>query len=63
MNIREAAQAAQKTAILLAACGKDVKNQALERIARALGERKDEIIRANREDLARSERENLAAPC
>ncbi|HHZ19741.1 MAG TPA: glutamate-5-semialdehyde dehydrogenase [Firmicutes bacterium] len=62
MNIREAAQAAQKTAILLAACGKDVKNQALERIARALGERKDEIIRANREDLARSERENLAAP-
>lgn len=62
MNIRENAAAAQEAAILLAACGGDLKNHALERIAQVLEENKAEIFLANEEDLLRSDQENLAAP-
>lgn len=62
MEIQEAARAAKKAAVSLAAAGTGRKNQALGAIADALSQRREEIIRANRADLARSEAENLAAP-
>jgi len=46
----------------LAACSTDLKNNALMRIAQELQNHKDEIFRANDEDLRRSEAENLPAP-
>ncbi len=52
----------QKAAIKLGGMSTDKKNEALSKIADALDDRKDEIIRANQEDLIRSEEENLAAP-
>lgn len=62
MGINEFAGQVKEASIKLAAMDKDQKNRALAQIARALVERQDEIIRANREDLTRSEKENLAEP-
>ncbi|MFA4884936.1 MAG: glutamate-5-semialdehyde dehydrogenase [Desulfotomaculaceae bacterium] len=62
MGINEFAGQVKEASIKLAAMDKGQKNRALAQIARALVERQDEIIKANREDLTRSERENLAEP-
>ena len=62
MNTIESAQIAKKVSVHLAACSTEVKNKALKEIANALLERKEQIIKANEEDLKRSEEENLAAP-
>ena len=62
MDIQQAAACAKEAAIQLAAVKTDAKNQALEKIARALEARKEEIVAANRADLERSEKERLAAP-
>jgi len=62
MGISEIARQVKEDSIKLAAMGADLKNKALAQIARSLTEREDEIIKANREDLARSERENLPEP-
>jgi len=62
MNISEAARMAKKASISLAAAGEDLKNNALREIANALMDRQNEIIKANEEDIARSEKENLAFP-
>jgi glutamate-5-semialdehyde dehydrogenase len=62
MTMDELARRVKEASLKLAACGADAKNNALAQIAESLTERKEEIIRANREDLARSEKENLSAP-
>jgi glutamate-5-semialdehyde dehydrogenase len=62
MDIKDMAVKAKDASIRLAAVGTEAKNTALLYIARALQVNKDEIIKANREDLARSEKEKLAAP-
>ena len=62
MDIQLAATGAKEAAIGLAAVKTDVKNLALAKIANALKERTEEIVAANRADLARAETEQLAAP-
>src|SRR5690554_43885 len=62
MNMDELARAVKKSAVKLAAAGTELKNKALAQIAESLIVKQEEIIKANREDLARSEREKLSAP-
>ncbi|NLX90747.1 MAG: glutamate-5-semialdehyde dehydrogenase [Firmicutes bacterium] len=62
MNMDELARRVKDSSIRLAAATTEVKNKALEFIAASLTERKNEIIKANRLDLDRSEKENLSAP-
>lgn len=58
----ELAGRVKEASIKLAGSGSELKNSALARIAGSLTDRSEEIIKANREDLLRSERENLAPP-
>jgi len=62
MSIAEVAAAAKSTSIQLAAVETRVKSSALAEIAGALQQRSDEIISANKHDLAAAEKSNLAAP-
>lgn len=62
MNIKEAAFLAKKASIPLAAANSDLKNKALNEISKQLLARKGEIFAANKEDLERSIKENLADP-
>ncbi len=62
MGINEFALQVKDASIELAAMSAERKNKALQQIAISLVERQAEIIKANREDLARSESENLAEP-
>ncbi|MHB8157523.1 MAG: glutamate-5-semialdehyde dehydrogenase [Desulfocucumaceae bacterium] len=62
MSIEELARMVKGASIELAGAGTDLKNKALAQIAEALKARKEEIIKANRMDLERSEKENLPAP-
>jgi glutamate-5-semialdehyde dehydrogenase len=62
MEITAIARQAQEACRQLAAAKSDAKNRALAAIARALETRRDEIVAANRRDLALAETENLAAP-
>ncbi len=62
MKILDMANSAKSAALRLAACDQNIKNHALEKIAQTLEANKEAIIQANREDLNRSQQENLAAP-
>lgn len=62
MQIQAMAAEAKNASIALAALPGSVKGKALELIAEALLAHQDEIFAANREDLARSEKEGLASP-
>ena len=62
MNMNETAGQVSAAALKLAATSSDLRNNALKQIAFALLIRKDEILEANRRDLVRSEKENIAAP-
>jgi len=62
MSIAELAATAKSASIKLAAVETQVKNNALAEIAGALKRRSDEIISANRQDLAAAEKNDLAAP-
>ena len=62
MDIKQIAAQAKKASIRLAAVNNDVKNEALTAIARSLELNKAEIVSANRADMERSKKENLAAP-
>ncbi len=62
MSINEIASMVKEASIKLAATNTELKNKALEAIAQHLLERKEEILKANDEDLKRSEKEQLAAP-
>ncbi|HBV99422.1 MAG: gamma-glutamyl phosphate reductase [Peptococcaceae bacterium BICA1-7] len=60
--MNELARRVKEASIKLAGAGGELKNKALAEIAEALMKRKEQIIEANREDLIRSEKENLPAP-
>lgn len=62
MDIRQTAELAKQAAIKLAAVDTDTKNAALASIARAIDAGREQIIAANKADLERAEKENLAAP-
>lgn len=62
MAMLEAAQAAKKASIHLAAASTEEKNQALAAIADRLWEKREEIYAANQADLKRSEEEKLEMP-
>ena len=62
MRMDELARCVKEASIKLAGAGAEQKNKALARIAGSLENRKEEIIKANREDLRRSEKEDLAPP-
>ena len=62
MGIEDFARQVKEASIKLAALSGDQKNRALAQIARSLSDREAEIIKANREDLERSQRENLPEP-
>jgi len=62
MDIRTIAAQAKTAAISMAGLGTDIKNRALAEIAAALERRQADIVAANRSDLDRSEKENLAPP-
>jgi len=61
-RIREMASEAVRASIELAASSTELKNNALGCIAESLMAYKDEIIKANQEDLERSKKENISAP-
>lgn len=62
MGINEFARQVKEASIKLAAMGAEQKNRALARIAGSLIDRQGEIIKANLEDLTRSQSENLPGP-
>lgn len=62
MEVDRLAAQVKEASLKLAAIGADVKNAALEKIAEGLLEHKAEILKANAEDLARSEQAKLAGP-
>lgn len=62
MSISELARQAKEAALKLVACDAALKDRALAEIADELLKRREEIVKANLEDLERSKNENLAAP-
>lgn len=62
MKMNELARQVKDASIKLAGAQAELKNKALAQIAESLRNRSDEIIKANREDLRRSEEENLPGP-
>jgi glutamate-5-semialdehyde dehydrogenase len=62
MDIAQSAAQVKAASRKLSALGADAKNDILRAIARALDARRDEILRANKDDCERSEAEKLAAP-
>ncbi len=61
MSIADTAAAAKAASIPLAAVPADRKNAALDAIATALSAAAQQIIAANKADLAAAEKDNLAA--
>ncbi|MCP4263726.1 MAG: glutamate-5-semialdehyde dehydrogenase [Planctomycetes bacterium] len=62
MNISEIARTAKSASIHLAATQTHIKNDALAEIAHALKLHSDEVVSANKEDLVKAEKDNLAGP-
>lgn len=62
MNIIDYAKKAKNASLLLAAIDTARKNDYLAMLANALKAHEDDIIKANREDIARSETEGISAP-
>ncbi len=60
MDMQQTASKAGEAAIRLAAIRGELKNRAIAEIALALKDNRADIVKANRMDLKRSERENLA---
>ncbi|MDD4169631.1 MAG: glutamate-5-semialdehyde dehydrogenase [Desulfotomaculaceae bacterium] len=62
MEMNEIARQVKEASIQLAATGTGLKNNALAQISKSLLDRQSEIIKANKVDLIRSEKENLSEP-
>lgn len=62
MDIKQIAKQAKEASIRLAAVNSETKNKALGNIARALEKNKAALTSANKADLKKAEKENLAAP-
>ncbi len=61
-TVHTMAKAAKTASYIMATLDKTLRNEALERIAAALIDKKEFILQANIEDLMRSEKEKLASP-
>lgn len=62
MSVTEICQKVKAASIRLAAASGEEKNKALLNIAKALDAQRDEIFKANQEDLKRSEEQNVPFP-
>ncbi|MHC4310108.1 MAG: aldehyde dehydrogenase family protein, partial [Planctomycetota bacterium] len=62
MNISEIARVAKSASINLSAVQTHIKNNALAEIASALKQHSDEVVSANKKDLIKAEKDNLAGP-
>lgn len=62
MNVEQTCQQVKAASLKLAAASSEEKNKALLHIAEVLSAQKEEIFRANQEDLRRSEAEKVAFP-
>lgn len=62
MNIKDLAQRVKEASIKISAASTELKNKALYNIGQELLKRKDDIIKANNEDLMKAEQDKLAAP-
>lgn len=62
MSIAEMASAARKASIRMAATDSRTKNAALRRLAQSLRDNAAQILAANQADLAKAEKDKLAAP-
>ena len=62
MTIRERAQQAKKSSILLAAADTNKKNKALRSVVDALREKTELILKANEQDIDQARAEKIAAP-
>ena len=62
MEIREEVRNVKMAAPQMAALSEVQRNQALQAVADALVERKEEIFAANANDLQQAEKEGIAAP-
>ena len=60
MSVREKVIEMKAVSPAVAAAGAKVRNRALQAVARCLSERREEIFEANREDLARADKEGIA---
>lgn len=61
-SVKILASNAKEAAIILAAKSSDAKNKALLRMADALYEKREEIIRANEQDVENAKKDNIAPP-
>ena len=62
MGIKEQAAEVKKAQVYLGALSLEVRNKALESISKILNVRNNEIIQANRQDIAKAKEEKLSAP-
>lgn len=62
MDIQEIASHCKSAAIFLSALSGDSKNNALQQITRALKEKEDLILEANKKDIEKAQKDHLAAP-
>ncbi|MDP4146330.1 MAG: glutamate-5-semialdehyde dehydrogenase [Bacillota bacterium] len=62
MDIKQSAALAKNASIKLSNCDSDLKNKALLEISKGLIARKEEILKANKEDLENGVKENLSDP-
>ena len=61
-SVTDIAKSAREAYLELAASGSSKKNKFLESLERILGERTEEILKANRSDLEKAKKEGLSAP-
>jgi glutamate-5-semialdehyde dehydrogenase len=62
VGIKEQAAEVNKAQVFLGSISLDIRNRGLESISKILNVRKEEIIQANKQDLAKAEEEQLSAP-
>ncbi|MCR5692018.1 MAG: aldehyde dehydrogenase family protein, partial [Eubacterium sp.] len=62
MEIRQEARKVKLSAPGLAGSSLELRNQALEAVAKALQDKKDQIFEANRQDMEQAERDGIDAP-
>ena len=62
MGIKEQAAEVKKAQVFLGAISLETRNRALESISKLLNKHKNDIIQANKQDIAKAEEEKLSAP-
>ena len=62
MNIQEEIRLVKLASPKMSGCSEETRNNALNRVAEALMDKKDEIFEANRQDIEQAEKDGVAAP-